>query len=130
MVDLRSLEHRYPLGHRAMFEDLCTQLFRRRLGLTDGASVYRPPNQRGVESEPVEVGGRTYAYQVKYFDAETRLRDRKAELLPSITISLVVFRLAVTRARQVRQGRPEDGRDGPPHLRQQGQVGRHERRGT
>lgn len=84
MVDLRSHEHRYSLGHRAVFKDLCTQLFRRHLGLTDGASAYRSPNQRGVESDSVEDCGRTYAYQVKYFDAETRLRDRKAELVKCV----------------------------------------------
>jgi hypothetical protein len=71
MADLRMLETNYPKDSRAAFEDLCTLLFCMELGLSHG--VNRRINQRGIESDPVRVGDRVYAYQAKYYDAVTRL---------------------------------------------------------
>lgn len=85
MADLRMLEHNYPRDSRTAFEDLCTLLFCAELGLSHG--VNRRVNQRGIESDPVRINGMVYAYQAKYYDAATRLKDKKDELVKSIKVA-------------------------------------------
>ena len=86
MVDLRSLEFQYPTDFRAVFEDIATLIFCMECTLSRG--VNRRKNQKGIESDPVEVfvhGERKiYAYQAKYYDASTYLSKHKDDLLKCI----------------------------------------------
>lgn len=53
-------------GNRESFEELCLHLFCRKHGLSEGVSG--DFNQKGLETQPVKVGKRTYGFQAKYFD--------------------------------------------------------------
>ena len=55
-------------NQRESFEELCLHLFTRQHGLEQGASA--DYNQAGLETMPVEVGGKYYGFQSKHFDKE------------------------------------------------------------
>ena len=89
-VDLENLRRNYKGECRAAFEDMVTHMFMRRLTLSN--PPVRRKNQKGVESDPVDVindidedcrAGR-YAYQAKYLDQSTRISSIKDQLLESI----------------------------------------------
>lgn len=56
-------------GNRESFEDLCLHLFCRKHGLIEG--INGDFNQKGLETQPVKVGKKTYGFQAKYFDNGT-----------------------------------------------------------
>ena len=82
MADLRKLENNYPKDYRTTFEELSTLIFCVTLGLTQ--SVNRRVSQKGIESDPITINNKTYAYQAKYFDAATRLSKKKSLFIKSI----------------------------------------------
>lgn len=82
MAELRKLENNYSKDYREAFEDLATLMFCTYLGLPHG--VNRRINQKGIESDPVTIDGKVYAYQAKYYDASTRLYEKKADFINSI----------------------------------------------
>ena len=82
MAELNSLENNYPMSYREAFESVATHMFCIMLGLKHG--INRPVGKKGMESYPVRIGSRVYAYQVKYFDSATKLKDKKAEFLLSV----------------------------------------------
>lgn len=85
MADLERLRTNFPKDARTAFEDLCTHLFCTKLGLREAVS--RRKNQWGIESDPVEVEGKVYAFQAKFYDAGTSLGDskHKDDLVKSVT---------------------------------------------
>lgn len=82
MAELRKLEIIYSKNYHTAFEDLSTLIFCTYLGLQQG--VNRRINQKGIESDPVTIGNKKYAYQAKYYEAATRLRDKKFDFINSI----------------------------------------------
>lgn len=91
-VDLENLRRNYKGECSEAFEDMVTHMFMRRLKLS--SAPVRRKNQKGVESDPVDVNedideecraGR-YAYQAKYLDPGTRISSIKDQLLQSIEI--------------------------------------------
>ena len=82
MADLRLLELSYPVGYRAIFEDMCTQMFCAFLGLSNG--INRRVTQKCFECERVRVGDRVYAFMAKYYDPATRLSTRRDDFLRCI----------------------------------------------
>ena len=68
--------------YRMIFEDIATLMFCTELGLDAGLS--KRINQRGIESFPVCVGEKCYAYQAKYYDASTKLYEHKQNLIACI----------------------------------------------
>lgn len=82
MVRLEDFRNRFPKDYRAVFEDLATDMFCAELELQRG--VIRRDRQKGIEAEPVDLNSRRYAYQVKYYEPTTDLKDRKDELIKSI----------------------------------------------
>lgn len=82
MAELNRLEVNYPKDCRGVFEDLSTLLFCTHLGLKEG--VNRRINQEGVESEPVTIDGKTYAYQAKYYKPTTSLSSKKDDFIHSV----------------------------------------------
>ena len=82
MAELKKLEYKYSKGYETAFEDLATLMFCAELGLSHG--VNRRINQRGIESDPVVIGSKTYAYQAKYYEASTTLSSHKKDLINSI----------------------------------------------
>lgn len=85
MNGLNVLEIKYSKDYRDVFEDLATLLFCTDLDLSRG--VNRRINQKGIESDPVRIGDKVYAYQAKYYDASTKLNDRKEEIINSIQVA-------------------------------------------
>lgn len=85
MAELRELENNYPKDYRTAFEDLTTLIFCTYLHLSHG--VNRRVNQKGIECDPVTIKDRTYSFQSKYYDAATRLSDKKTDFINSIEIA-------------------------------------------
>ena len=85
MDELMTLQYNYSKNYREVFEDLATLLFCTELGLSSG--VNRRINQKGIESDPVCIGDKVYAYQAKYYEASTKLSDRKDEIINSIQVA-------------------------------------------
>ena len=79
MAEIKKLEYKYSKGYRTAFEDLATLMFCTELGLSHG--VNRRINQRGIESDPVVIGSKTYAYQAKYYEPSTTLSSHKSDLI-------------------------------------------------
>ena len=82
MDKIKSLEFLYPKDSREVFEDIATLMFCTELGLNKG--VNRRIKQRAIESDPVLIDGKWYAYQAKYYDASTRLSEHKRDLIKCI----------------------------------------------
>ncbi len=82
MAKINILENNYPMDYREAFENLASRMFCVMLNLREG--VNRPVNKKGIESDPVRVGSKVYAFQAKYYDAGTKLADKKSELIASV----------------------------------------------
>lgn len=82
MAELKELEYKYPKDYHGIFEDLSTLMFCTEIGLTYG--VNRRINQYGIESEPVIMDSKVYAFQAKYYESSTTLALRKNDLIKSI----------------------------------------------
>lgn len=85
MIRLKALEDKYPINYHEAFEDLATLMFCADLDLPSG--VNRRINQEGIESDPVRIGDKVYAYQAKYYKASTRLKERKSDFIKSIAVA-------------------------------------------
>ena len=82
MAEIRKLENNYPKDYRTAFEDLATLIFCVELGLSHG--VNRTKNHKGLESEPIKIGSKVYAYQAKYYDAASKMSEKKESFISSI----------------------------------------------
>ena len=82
MAEIKQIECMYSKDYREVFEDIATLMFCTELGLEKG--VNRRINQRAIESDPVLINGKWYAYQAKYYEASTKLSDRKRDLIKCI----------------------------------------------
>ena len=82
MAELKHLENMYSKDYREVFEDIANLMFCTELGLDKG--VNRRINQRAIESDPVLIDGKWYAYQAKYYEASTKLSDHKRDLIKCI----------------------------------------------
>ncbi len=82
MANLKMLEYKYSKNYNEVFEDIATLMFCIDLGLSRG--VNRRINQRAIESDPVLINGKSYAYQAKYYEESTKLSQHKKDLLESI----------------------------------------------
>ena len=82
MAILKRLEDKYPKDYRIAFEDLATLMFCTDIGRDKG--VIRRTNQKGIESDPVIVDNKIYAYQAKYYKESTQLSKHKKDLIDSI----------------------------------------------
>lgn len=82
MVSLLYLPRIYPLNPQKVFEDLATEIFCEELELSHG--VLKRRNQRAIESDPVRKENKKYAYQAKFYDSKTEIKDRKNELIKCI----------------------------------------------
>ena len=67
MVEIKQIESMYSKDYREVFEDIANLMFCTELGLEKG--VNRRINQRAIESDPVLINGKWYAYQAKYYEA-------------------------------------------------------------
>ena len=85
MAEIKKLEYKYSKDYQTAFEDLATLMFCTELGLSHG--VNRRINQRGIESDPVVIGSKTYAYQAKYYEPSTTLSSHKSDLIKSIDVA-------------------------------------------
>lgn len=83
MADLKRIEINFPKNYHEIFEDISTDIFCRELGLK--SSVNRPKNHQSIESLPVQIGPNVYGYQAKYYDAATKLKDKKKEFITCIS---------------------------------------------
>lgn len=52
--------------YQKAFEELCYNLFCRKFKLYEGITTYH--NQPGIESEPIEIDGKWYGFQSKFFE--------------------------------------------------------------
>lgn len=82
MAELKHLEYRYSKDYREVFEDIANLMFCTELGL--GKGVNRRINQRSIESDPVCIDGKFYAYQAKYYDESTKLPVHKKDLVECV----------------------------------------------
>lgn len=82
MAKLNKLENNYPMDYREAFENLATHIFCVSNNLTEG--VNRPVNKKGMESDSVQIGEKVVAYQAKYYDAATKMKDKKEEFIDSV----------------------------------------------
>jgi hypothetical protein len=82
MAEIKQIECMYSKDYRKVFEDIANLMFCTELGLEKG--VNRRINQRAIESDPVLIDGKLYAYQAKYYDASTKLSDHKRDLIQCI----------------------------------------------
>ena len=82
MAEIKQIECMYSKDYRKVFEDIANLMFCTELGLEKG--VNRRINQRAIESDPVLIDGKLYAYQAKYYDASTKLSDHKRDLIQFI----------------------------------------------
>ena len=82
MAEIKQLKYMYSKDYREVFEDIATLMFCTELGLDKG--VNRRINQRAIESDPVFIDGKWYAYQAKYYDASTKLSEHKQDLIKCI----------------------------------------------
>ena len=82
MAKLNILENNYPMDYREAFENVATHIFCVMLNLPEG--VNRPIEKKGMESYPVQIGSRLFAYQAKYYDPAIKLKDKKEEFISSI----------------------------------------------
>ena len=82
MAKLNILEINYPMNCRDAFENMATHIFCVKLNLTEG--VNRPKNHKGIESEPIKIGSKVYAYQAKYYDSASKLSEKKASIISCI----------------------------------------------
>ena len=82
MAEIKQIECMYSKDYRNVFEDIANLMFCTELGLEKG--VNRRINQRAIESDPVLIDGKLYAYQAKYYDASTKLSDHKRDLIQCI----------------------------------------------
>ena len=82
MDEIKQLEYKYPKDSREVFEDIATLMFCTELGLDTGLN--RRINQRAIESDPVCIGEKRYAYQAKYYDASTKLSAHKQDLITCV----------------------------------------------
>lgn len=81
-VNLEELRTTFPGNPSKAFEDMCTLMFCTKLGLSHG--VNRRINQMGIESEPVRIGNKVYAYQAKFYGPNTALSEHKGDLIKAI----------------------------------------------
>ena len=82
MAELKHLEYTYSKDYREVFEDIANLMFCTELGLEKG--VNKRINQRTIESDPVCIGEKRYAYQAKYYDASTKLSAYKQDLITCV----------------------------------------------
>ena len=82
MAKLSILENNYPMSYREAFENVATHIFCVMLDLQEG--INRPIGKKGTESYPVHIGTKLCAYQAKYYDTATKLKDKKAEFISSV----------------------------------------------
>ena len=82
MDRIKYLENVYLQDYREVFEDIANMMFCTELGLEKG--VDRKINQRSIESDPVYIGGKRYAYQAKYYDVSTKLSAHKKDLITCV----------------------------------------------
>ena len=82
MAEIKQIECMYSKDYREVFEDIATLMFCTELGLEKG--VNRRINQRAIESDPVLINGKWYAYQAKYYDASTKLSAHKQDLITCV----------------------------------------------
>ena len=82
MAEIKHLEYTHSKDYREVFEDIATLMFCTELGL--GKGVNKRINQRAIESDPVLIDGKWYAYQAKYYEASTKLSDHKRDLIKCI----------------------------------------------
>ena len=82
MVEIKYLEYTYPKDYREVFEDIANLMFCTELGLEKG--VNKRINQRAIESDPVCIDGKFYAYQAKYYDESTKLSSHKKGLIECV----------------------------------------------
>ena len=82
MAEIKQIECMYSKDYREVFEDIATLMFCTELGLEKG--VNRRINQKAIESEPVLIDGKWYAYQAKYYDASTKLSAHKQDLITCV----------------------------------------------
>ena len=72
----------YLKDYREIFEDIANLMFCTELDI--GKGVNRRINQRAIESDPVLIDGKRYAYQAKYYDASTKLSARKQDFITCV----------------------------------------------
>ena len=82
MAEIKQIECMYSKDYRKVFEDIANLMFCTELGLEKG--VNRRINQSAIESDPVLIDGKWYAYQAKYYDASTKLSTHKQDLIASV----------------------------------------------
>ena len=82
MAELKSLEYQYSKDYKEVFEDIATLMFCVDLKLSHG--VNRRINQKAIESDPVLIDGKSYAYQAKYYEPSTKLSQHKKDLIECI----------------------------------------------
>ena len=82
MAEIKLIECMYSKDYRNVFEDIANLMFCTELGLEKG--VNRRINQRAIESDPVLIDGKWYAYQAKYYDASTKLSAHKQDLITCV----------------------------------------------
>lgn len=71
MAELKELEYRFSKKYQDVFEDIATLIFCTEIGLSKG--VNKRVNQKAIESDPVSINEKIYAYQAKYYEASTKL---------------------------------------------------------
>ena len=82
MDEIKQLEYKYTKDYRDVFEDIATLMFCKELDL--GKGVNRRINQKSIESDPVCIDGKWYAYQAKYYEASTKLSAHKQDLITCV----------------------------------------------
>lgn len=82
MVELKTLEYLYSKNYRDVFENIAALLFCDDIGLSSG--VNSRINQKAIESDPVKIKDKCYAFQAKYYEASTKLSDQRNDFVTSI----------------------------------------------
>ena len=82
MAEIKQLKYMYSKDYREVFEDIATLMFCTELCLEKG--VNKRINQRAIESDPVSIDGKFYAYQAKYYDESTKLSAHKKDLIECV----------------------------------------------
>ena len=82
MAELKELECRFSKRYQDVFEDIATLIFCTEIGLSKG--VNRRVNQKAIESDPISINEKRFAYQAKYYEASTKLSTHKRDLINSI----------------------------------------------
>ena len=83
MVKLKKLEDLYSQKYNEIFERIAALIFCDDIGLSCG--VNSRINQKAIESDPVHINGKSYAFQAKYYESSTKLSNKKSELIKSLS---------------------------------------------